>query len=282
MKLKTFYKIFYRHRIIKANFFLKIYLILILPIRYLFNIPFLPKKIDLDKHLHKNSYLFDKKLDFLFEKFNSDKGNFYINQYSQPIKKKNIKISAHGYSDIYEKYFFSKKQNKLNILELGSFYGNAAAALFYYFKNSKIYCGDIFPDLFRYTSERLENFYIDSSMEDSLTKEIINKNIYFDIIIEDASHSLKDQIISLFMLFKKLSSKGLFIIEELDFPETRKDMNLKNEYPDLKEILLSIKSNKGFNSKYINNLDKKYFLENFETIEIFKSKFNEVAVIKKK
>ena len=167
-------------------------------------------------------------------------------------------------------------------MERGSFYGNAAAAFFYYFKNSKIYSGDIFPDLFRYNSERLENFYINSSREDSLNRDLLSKNINFDIIIEDASHSLKDQIISLFMLFKKLSSEGLFIVEELDFPETRKDMNLKNEYPDLKQILISIKSNKDFNSKYINNLDKKYFLENFKTIEIFKSKFNEVAVIQKK
>ena len=282
MKLKTFYKIYYKHRILKANFLLKIYLIIIVPIRYLLNIPFLPKKINLDDHSKKNAYLFDKELDFLFEKFNSDKGNFYINQYSQPMKKKNIKISAHGYSDIYEKYFFSKKQKKNNILEIGSFYGNAAAAFFYYFKNSKVYSGDIFPDLFRYNSERLENFYIDSSREDSLNRDLLSKNINFDIIIEDASHSLKDQIISLFMLFKKLSSEGIFIVEELDFPETRKDMNLKNEYPDLKQILISIKSNKDFNSKYINNLDKKYFLENFKTIEIFKSKFNEVAVIQKK
>lgn len=282
MKLKTFYKIYYKHRILKANFFLKIYLIIIVPIRYLLNIPFLPKKINLDDHSKKNAYLFDKELDFLFEKFNSDKGNFYINQYSQPMKKKNIRINAHGYSDIYEKYFFSKKQKKNNILEIGSFYGNAAAAFFYYFKNSKVYSGDIFPDLFRYNSERLENFYIDSSREDSLNRDLLSKNINFDIIIEDASHSLKDQIISLFMLFKKLSSEGLFIVEELDFPETRKDMNLKNEYPDLKQILISIKSNKDFNSKYINNLDKKYFLENFKTIEIFKSKFNEVAVIRKK
>ena len=88
MKLKTFYKIYYKHRILKANFFLKIYLIIIVPIRYLLNIPFLPKKINLDDHSKKNAYLFDKELDFLFEKFNSDKGNFYINQYSQPMKKK--------------------------------------------------------------------------------------------------------------------------------------------------------------------------------------------------
>ena len=52
---------------------------------------------------------------------------------------------------------------------------------------------------------------------------------------------LKDQIISLFMLFKKLNRGGLFIIEELDFPDTRKDMNLKNEKPTLREILFKFK-----------------------------------------
>ena len=151
MNLLTFYKIFYKHRILKANILLKIYLIIILPLRYLSNLPFIPKKINLDVHSINNSDLFKKNLDYLFEKFNSDKGNFYINQYSQPIKQNNTRISAHGYSEIYEKYFLLKKNDHLNILEIGSFYGNAAAALYYYFKNSKIYSADIFPDLFRYS-----------------------------------------------------------------------------------------------------------------------------------
>ena len=59
-------------------------------------------------------------------------------------------------------------------------------------------------------------------------------------------------------------------------------MNLRNEHPDLKQILLAIKSNKDFYSKYINEKDKKYFLENFKSIEIFKGKINEVAIIQKK
>ena len=282
MKLLTFYKIFYKHRIVKANILLKIYLIIILPFRYFSNLPFVPKKINLDVHSINNSDLFKKKLDYLFEKFNSDKGNFYINQYSQPIKQNNTRISAHGYSEIYEKYFLLKKNDHLNILEIGSFYGNAAAALYYYFKNSKIYSADIFPDLFRYSSERIKNFYVDSSSENSLKNKLISKNIFYDIIIEDASHSFKDQIISLFMLFKKVSPEGLFIIEELDFPEKRKDMNLKNEYPSLKQILINIKSNKNFDSKYINDSDKKYFLDNFKTIQIFKGKINEIAIIEKK
>lgn len=282
MNIKTFYTIYYRHRIQKANLLLKIYILLILPIRYLLNIPFLPKKINLDEHSNSNVELFKKDLDYLFEYFNSDKGNYYINQYMQPIKKKNKRIDAHGYSKIYERYFEKIRNANLNVLELGSFYGNAAGAFFYYFKNSNIYSGDICPDLFRYKSQRLKNFYINTSSEISIKKDLIDNQRIFNVIIEDASHTLKDQIISLFMLFKILSPKGIFICEELDFPETRKDMNINNEYPDLKNILKAIKSNRDFNSKYIKEEDKKYFLDNFNTIEIFKGKINEVAVIQKK
>ena len=282
MNIKTFYTIYYRHRIQKANLLLKIYILLILPIRYLLNIPFLPKKINLDEHSKSNIELFKKDLDYLFEYFNSDKGNYYINQYMQPIKKKNKRIDAHGYSKIYERYFEKIRNANLNVLELGSFYGNAAGAFFYYFKNSSIYSGDICPDLFRYKSQRLKNFYVNTSSEISIKKDLIDNQRIFNVIIEDASHTLKDQIISLFMLFKILSPKGIFICEELDFPETRKDMNINNEYPDLKNILKAIKSNKDFNSKYIKEEDKKYFLDNFNTIEIFKGKINEVAVIQKK
>ena len=282
MNIKTFYTIYYRHRIQKANLLLKIYILLILPIRYLLNIPFLPKKINLDEHSKSNIELFKKDLDYLFEYFNSDKGNYYINQYMQPIKKKNKRIDAHGYSKIYERYFEKIRNANLNVLELGSFYGNAAGAFFYYFKNSSIYSGDICPDLFRYKSQRLKNFYINTSSEISIKKNLIDNRRIFNVIIEDASHTLKDQIISLFMLFKILSPKGIFICEELDFPETRKDMNINNEYPDLKNILKAIKSNKDFNSKYIKEEDKKYFLDNFNTIEIFKGKINEGAVRQKK
>ena len=282
MNIKTFYTIYYRHRIQKANLLLKIYILLILPIRYLLNIPFLPKKVNLDEHSKSNIELFKKDLDYLFEYFNSDKGDYYINQYMQPIKKKNKRIEAHGYSKIYERYFEKIRNANLNVLELGSFYGNAAGAFFYYFKNSSIYSGDICPDLFRYKSQRLKNFYINTSSEISIKKDLIDNQRIFNVIIEDASHTLKDQIISLFMLFKILSPKGIFICEELDFPETRKDMNINNEYPDLKNILKAIKSNRDFNSKYIKEEDKKYFLDNFNTIEIFKGKINEVAVIQKK
>ena len=55
---------------------------------------------------------------------------------------------------------------------------------------------------------------------------------------------LKDQIISLFILFKNLKPGGFFIIEEIDFPEKREDMRVNQEFPDLKTILKRICSKK--------------------------------------
>ena len=84
------------------------------------------------------------------------------------------------------------------------------------------------------------------------------------------------------MLFKCLKPNGIFVIEELDFPDTRKDMNIFNERPTLKEILLAIKNKKKFESKYISEQQKNYFLENIDEINIFKGAHNEIAFITKK
>ena len=284
MKLRTFYRIFYEHRFKKANYILKFYILFIIPIKYLINLIYLPKIINLDNFEDKYGLNETKDLGKLFDFFNSDKGNQFENQYAHPSKRTSSKIKGHGYSIFYQKYFENLRSNNLKILEVGSFHGNASAALYFYFKKSKLFAADIYPDLFRYRSNRIENFYVNSSDENSIQKNIIDKfSDNFDIIIEDAGHSLKDQIISLFMLFKKLNSGGLFIIEELDFPDTRKDMNLMNEKPTLREILFKLKREKKLlNSKYIQKNDRDNFLDSIESLEIYKGNFNEIAILRKK
>ena len=282
MNLRTFYRLFYKHRIKKASIFLKLYIIIVVPLKYLVNIFYFEKKVDLDSYKNNFSNLFTKNLNSLFEHFNSDKGEYFVNQYVQPAKKNKEKINAHGYAKIYETVFIKFKEKKINILEIGSFYGNAAAALYFYFDKANIFSADINPDMFKYKSNRITNFYVDSSSRNSLKNDLISKKNNFDIIIEDASHMLKDQIISLFMLFPLVNPGGYFIVEELDFPETREDMRINQTKPDLKQILQNILKNTDFNSIYINDDEKKYFLENFSSIEIKKGNFNEIAIIKKK
>jgi len=282
MNINTFYNLFYRHRFEKASLIRKMYLVLILPFKYLYNYFHLDKKKNLDYFSIKNSFLFSKDLNFLFEYFNSDKGEKYINQYTHPSKRDNIKITAHGYSKFYENSFFEFKNDKVNILEIGSFYGNASAAMFFYFKNASIFGADINPDMFNYTSKRIKNFFVNSGSVSSIKENILDKKIKYTIIVEDASHMLKDQIISLFYLFPILESGGYFVVEELDFPEKREDMRIGQEFPDLKSILKNILKKQDFNSKYIDQNLKNYFLDNVETIEIFRGNINEIAIIKKK
>lgn len=282
MRLKTFYEIYYKHRIKKSSLILKIYIYIILPFNFLINKILLQTKLNLDLFSEKNLDFYDKDFNFLVEFFNSDKGQKYLNQYQKPISNSKIYIEGHFYHNFYEK-FFSKNRHKIkNILEIGAFKGNGTAAFFFYFSKAEIISGDIFPDLFRYKSNRIKNFYLDNSKEHELDEKIINKNFKFDIIIEDAGHYFKDQIISLFMLFQTLKSKGVFIIEELEFPNTRQDMNLDGEKPTLKDILNLIKKDKDFASKYVTSAQKRYFLENFESIEIFQGKTSEIAFIRKK
>ena len=69
------------------------------------------------------------------------------------------------------------KKKKLNILELGSFKGNATASFFFYFKNSFIYSVDLYPDLFIYKSKRIKNFKVDNSSGKELLSLSKKKNM---------------------------------------------------------------------------------------------------------
>jgi len=282
VKLKTFYKIYYEHRFRKKSLILKLYIFILLPINYLINKILLQSKLNLDTFAKKNEDLYDKNFKYLFEYFNSDKGETYLNQYNRPIKQNKSPVEGHCYHTFYEKYFSNVREQISNILEIGAFKGNATASFFFYFSNSKIISADIFPDLFRYNSDRISNIYLDNSSEQIIEDKILNKKIKFDIIIEDAGHYFKDQIISLFMLFKTLNSKGVFVVEELEFPNFREDMNLSKEKPTLRDILNLIIEGKDFSSKYITDEQKRYFLQNYKTIEIFKGRTSEIAFITKK
>ena len=282
MKLRTFYRIYYRHRVKKASIILKIYLLIIIPLKYFISFFYLPQKKDLDIFSKNHAHLFNKDLNFLCEFFNSDKGEKFKNQYDKPSKDNKELVVSHGYAKIYEKYFYRYKEKRLNIIELGSFYGNASAAFFFFFKNSQIYSADINPDMYIYRSKRLKNFFTDTSSRSSIENDIIKKNVKFDLIIEDASHMLKDQIISLFILFKILKPGGYFIIEEIDFPEKREDMRVNQEFPDLKTILKKINNKENFESKYIKQDEKSYFLNNVDFIKFYKGNINEFAIVKKK
>tara|TARA_B100000989_G_C19530688_1_gene469605 strand:+ start:4310 stop:5158 length:849 start_codon:yes stop_codon:yes gene_type:complete len=282
MKFNTFVQIFYKHRLLKANKLRHIFLKVSLPFIYFINFVFDKKILDLDHYSCKNKQLFEKDLNYLFEYFNSDKGQKYENQYEKPLNRNNKKIKGHGYQKFYENHLSKIKDSNIEMLEIGSFRGNASAAFYFYLPNCNITSVDLYPDLFLYKSNRITNYYLNNSLGDEIQNKILMKDKKYDFIIEDAGHYYKDQIISLFKIFPKLKKNGIYVVEELDFPDTRLDMNSNNEHPTLKEILISIKSKKNFFSPLISECEKEFFLLNYETIEIYRGNFNDICFIKKK
>lgn len=199
--------------------------------------------------------VFNFSINDLFEYFNCDKGsNFQTTE--------NKRIKAHNYSVFYEKYFNKVKNEKFNFLELGSHEGKGIAAFYHFFPNAKLIGANINPFQMRYYSNRIEEVYIDVSSK----KILQNFTNYFDnrfqIIIDDASHNLRDILITLPILFKKLNSGGFYVIEDINQFDVFKNLNPTREKLTPIKILKYMQENKSFDSDFISKDDVNYLKEN--------------------
>tara|TARA_B100000900_G_scaffold406280_1_gene417088 strand:+ start:401 stop:1249 length:849 start_codon:yes stop_codon:yes gene_type:complete len=251
-----------RNEILKKNyfsFFRKIFGILYkFLIKYLKH-TFLLNVKNLDQSEIKN---FSKKLDEIFIYFNCDKGSHcYFGE---------KKIKSHNYSIFYEKYFKDYKNKKINLLELGSHEGKGLASFFYYFPNSKLIGANINPFQMRFTSKRITELFVDVSSPQILTSLSHYLKEDQDIIIDDASHNLRDMLITFSIFFKKLKSNGVYVIEDMNQFEVYKELNPYQNELTVIEILKKIQNNEDFNSSFIDNVSKDYLINNISEIKIEK------------
>ena len=202
------------------------------------------KKTNIDFHENIDNSSLDK----LFTLYNTDKANLVDNGTKQ----------GHGFAEFYEKKLnLFRNKDKINILEIGSFSGASAAAFSKYFQNSQIYCLDINLLNFKFSSKRIHVFGMNSSNSKMMVKFLDKINFFkqinfFDIIIDDGSHILSDQLSALNFFYKYVGKEGFYIIE---------DYKLLDHYNHLKDIIdisieelaNNIKNKKNFNSKIISN-----------------------------
>ena len=206
--------------------------------RQLFNI----SKFSLDK-IPEYKILKTMNIDNLFIKFNSDKASKFIINHQ--------KIGGHNYSPLYEKYFLKYKNKKdLKILEIGSLRGAATASLNFYFDEPRIYCADINPFQIQVYSNNIRKFYVDTQSKDSLFDLSHYINQTFDIIIDDGSHNIKDQMNALNVFFKKLKSGGLYVIEDTTQYLADPHLNTDKLSYGAKEIILSINQDEPLETNY--------------------------------
>lgn len=247
----------------KKNYFVfirkifgSIYKSLIKLIRHKFSI----NSTNLDKIENKDLYTFE--LDKLFIHFNCDKGSLCF------FGRK--KIMSHNYSEFYEKYFKNFKKDKINLLELGSHEGKGLASFFFYFPNSNLIGANINPFQMKFNSQRISELFVDVSSSKSIysLSDYLKKDL--DIIIDDASHNLKDILTAFGILFKKLKSGGCYVIEDIDQFKVLKELNPYSGEPTPLDIFKKINNKQDFKTSFIDDESKKYLIKNIKDIKIEK------------
>lgn len=149
----------------------------------------------------------------------------------------------HYYLHIYDFLFFKYKNRKVDILEVGVRRGGSILLWDKYFNQSgtKIYGVDVKPKMMK------KEYYDKFSKRVNIISDDINniirndgfKDKKFDILIDDASHQIIDQMI-FFKYFKdKVNDGGILIIEDFDCKNNINDllnMDKKLFYIDIRNV----------------------------------------------
>ena len=231
------------------------------------------KKISIDNdNINLNS------LDRLFNYYGSDKADIFKKTGNQ----------GHGYSKFYKKKLENLKNQKINILEIGSYAGASAAAFVKYLPESHIFCFDINISNFEYKSNKIHVFGLDINNKNKTIKTL-NKisDQYeikeFDIIIDDGSHNLRDILTALKFFFKYLKNKGLYVIEDFKHPNYYQyNKNINHILVD--ELFKNLENKKTFISNLFTKNEQLDLMNMVNKIEVFKGNLNDsdISFITKK
>lgn len=118
----------------------------------------------------------------------------------------------HNYfNQVYQDVLFPLKENIKTLIEIGTLDGNSLKVFKRFFKNAKIYGLDLNENI---VDGDIQVLKCDQSKEDELLQ--VSKNFNdVDVILDDGSHKMYDQQITLAVLFPILKSGGIYILEDL-------------------------------------------------------------------
>ena len=117
--------------------------------------------------LYKRKLLYNLKKKFNIDSANTEKSSLEELFIHYGTDKSN---KGHGYTKFYEKHLNTYKNDKINILEIGSFSGSSASSFSKYFPLSKVFCLDINISKFKYRSKQINVFGLDVSNSNQVNK----------------------------------------------------------------------------------------------------------------
>jgi len=173
---------------------------------------------------------------------------------------------SHGYMPLYNGIFESMS-NSTKVLEVGIYQGESLKLLSHYFKNAKVYGFDV-NDCRQYDGGRITTFQGNQESVEDLERFMTQYGSGFDLIIDDGGHTMKQQQLTFGVFFKHLRPGGVYILEDLHTSRWE-SFNDSNDLIKTLDMLFEMKEKNTLTSNYITEEDKKYIMENVESIEIW-------------
>jgi hypothetical protein len=167
-----------------------------------------------------------------------------------PIMNSTDMNSVHSYANVYESLFSSRRNDNINLLQIGLNFGGAIHVWREYFPNSTIYLvdqgdhdtGDLFT-----TPRGIAFMNSDAYSHDFVVNNFTNNNIKFDIIIEDQSDRNYQKAQSTIVEYSSLLNVGgmLFIEDIQDINWTTTLMEYVPEELKANVQIFDLRENKG-------------------------------------
>ena len=167
-----------------------------------------------------------------------------VSQFLKYGHKASDKYWVHGYTHRYDAHLQGRYREKLRILELGVKEGMSMDLWRRAFPRSVVFGIDIKPEREwkRLTAhERIHTFNLDYTDKDQLVK-FAEENGPFDVIIDDGLHKPDPQRNAFKILWKYLSSNGVYVVEDLH-PNYRGSHKKNSAMPVFKERIDEIWTN---------------------------------------
>lgn len=130
----------------------------------------------------------------------------------------------HSYTPFYYKLLNGRRKSIKKVLEMGIGYYSRnrhhllrGASLYMwreFFPNAQIYGADICPETI-FQDERIKTYLCDERKKEDLVKLIENTGSDIDLVVDDASHHVDDQIFASRTLLPLLQTHTIYIIEDV-------------------------------------------------------------------
>lgn len=129
------------------------------------------------------------------------------------LERRSIKWNT--YFDVYEKHFSKFVGKSPKILEIGILGGGSIELWLKYFgEGTQVVGVDINPDCLSYKYDGNAEIVMGDQSSSEFWHNLLSKHPEFDIIIDDGSHIMTHQIITLQQTFPHLKEDGVYLCED--------------------------------------------------------------------